>query len=254
MPAPPFRELASLLLLASCVQGTRVPTELIPPEVLRFEADTQGWCGECGTIVVDWNTKGSDEVTIITTIEGQPAKPPVAGAAGTKEIEVCGNTTGEGATGFITLVVPGLVPAHPPIPIQQTLDGEVKTVTFEPRCDEGSFLGGWSDATGFSEALFPADILVTSLRNWTYWGPQGPEGPLKTKIRVGHDPSPKPPIILDDTWVELDPKPPLFGVWSGEPESPGALNVSRCATGPDDPVTDATALPLVAKATVQCSN
>jgi hypothetical protein len=244
--------LALLGAAAGCVKGTPWKTTERPPTLDRFEVAGQGWCGECGEVTLNWAVTAptpETKVVVMVIVDGQPQHTFTTHTGADVKAEVCGNTTGQGATGAVAIAVEGLTPAPTPVPLQQSFDGEIRTLTFDPTCP---FVDAWQD-TAFTELLFPSKVRVDRIRNWTFFDTNQNDipdaGEKAPKIKVSHAPE-LDWVIAQETWTDLPQKPTLHGTWKAVPESPPAFG-DRCME-PGDVPSEAFAIPLQAKVRIQC--
>lgn len=247
--------LAAAIPIGGCVKGTPIDTgELIeqrPPLVERFSVAQQGWCGECFNVTVEWlvsDLQPDTKVLVTITLDGE-LKKTFEGPTGPQTVEVCAETSGEGATGEVALTVTGLSPSPEPIPLQQSYDGEIRTLTFNPTCP---FVDAWED-TSFSKELFPAEVRVDRILNWTWFDTNQNDvkdpGEVTQKIKVSHAPE-LDEIIAQENWTDIKVLPTLHGTWKGVPENPPAFG-DRCMEEGDVPSADF-AIPLQAKVGIKC--
>lgn len=240
----------------ACVKGSDPKIDdivnAVPPRVDRFIVSDQGWCGECADITVDWSVVAPNPETKVSVVVvmDNTVQHVVEAHSGSRTFNVCGNAVGSGLSGVVALLVEGLTPAPPPIPLQQTIDGEIRTLTFDPVCP---FVDAWQH-TAFTEALFPSTIRVDRIRNWTFYDLNGDGVPQPNepapKIKVSHAPE-LDWIIAQDTWTDLPQLPTQHGTWEALPENLAAFG-DRCMEPGGVPSTEI-AIPLVAKVRMQCS-
>lgn len=246
-----LRSSVALILAAGCVVGK--VEHAVPPRVTTFEVTPQGWCGTCADVTVDWVVETTDPqlaVKVVVFFDGKTVDTFTA-VSGSEVVQVCG-TSGEGATGMVSIEVPSLTAAQPPKTLQQTVDGQTYALGFE--CVE-PFTDAWAPELGFDNPLlFPPSIEVSEIRNWTFVDtngnglPDSGESAPKTRLL-------KPPAVADfiaeNTWKPAPAGTRLGQPWQAQLENPTAWSGRRCLPK-GEPATDEFAIDLGALVRVSC--